>query len=263
MEKVALRKYWLFKHAFCLSLLAFFALSPIGASNVPPYSGTIFIDGGIITSSDSSSFKSITALGRGVRKVWDRRTSGWTSINAYLYKIEWNDGLTTEAQVNPEFDEVSAQFEAEKYGIIVGRIPNCLRQDVKSIWIHKGNKPFGGGNNALLIHTEQSADYEKTGILEETLVHEASHTSLDSQFSSSADWLAAQVSDAHFISTYARDNPIREDVAESFLLWIAYRQNPIRISQKVFDIVKNTIPNRILFFDKQNLNVYPLSLGSK
>ena len=67
-------------------------------------------------------------------------------------------------------------------------------------------QPFGGGNNNLLIHTGQGAQYEASGILEETFVHEAAHTSLDAVHASSAGWIAAQQADPNFISTYARDN---------------------------------------------------------
>src|SRR6056297_1726471 len=92
-----------------------------------PYSGTIFIDPDIITQDDSSAFKSISYIGRGMRTVYDRR-SGWVNINAWLFKITWNDSLTTEAQINPEFGSLDESREqAEKYGIITGRLPHCLR----------------------------------------------------------------------------------------------------------------------------------------
>jgi len=42
-----------------------------------------------------------------------------------------------------------------------------------------GVQPFGGGNNSIPIHTGQTEIYEGDGILEETLVHGSSHTSLD------------------------------------------------------------------------------------
>jgi hypothetical protein len=58
-------------------------------------------------------------------------------------------------------------------------LSTTLRKNIHEVTIHKGNMPFGGGTNGLLIHTERSAEYENDGILEETLIHEASHTSLD------------------------------------------------------------------------------------
>lgn len=245
---------------FMLLLAVLLSLSTALGQVKVAYWGTIFVDSSIIRSSDPSAFKKITPVGRGERRAFDRRTSGWVNINAYLYRIEWADGLETEAQVNPEFGDSLAPLEAEKYAVIVGRIPTCLRKDVRSLWIHQGKKPFGGGNHAILIHTGQSAEYERTGILEETLVHEASHTSLDDQFARNTDWLAAQKADVNFISNYAKDNPIREDVAETFLLWMAVRQVPRRISQKTFDTVQSFIPNRLVFWDKQNLPMAPFVL---
>jgi hypothetical protein len=76
----------------------------------------------------------------------------------------------------------------------------------------------------VLIHTGQAASYTADGFLEEALVHEASHTSLDGDHAAAPGWLAAQDSDPTFISNYARDNPTREDVAESFLPWLAARR---------------------------------------
>jgi hypothetical protein len=100
---------------------------------------------------------------------------------------------------------------------VIGKLPTALRAEVQTVWIHRGTQPFGGGNNNVLIHTGQADLYFADGILEETLVHEASHTSLDTPHASAAGWLAAQAADAEFISTYARDNADREDFAESFL----------------------------------------------
>ena len=157
-----------------------------------PFSGTIFIDPDIITADDSSAYQQVVYSGRGMRTVYDRRLANWVTINAYLFDVSWSDGLSSEAQVNPEFgSHTDAQIEAEKYAWLIGQLPTCLRTDVDAIWIHNGTEPFGGGNNSILIHTGQSTNYENQGILEETLVHEASHTSLDAAHASAPGWLAA------------------------------------------------------------------------
>lgn len=232
---------------------------PSVVDQTPPYWGTIFIEPGIVTSSDLSTFRSSTYAGRGQRTVYDRRTSNWESINAYLFDIVWNDGLTTEAIINPEFgSQEAAAAEAEKYGVIVGQLPHLLRTDVKGLWIHKGVEAFGGGNYSILIHTGQTELYEKDGILEETLIHEATHTSLDARHASAEGWKNAQKQDGNYISTYAKDNPAREDLAESFLLWLAVRHLPDRISETNYNTIIKTIPNRLAYLDKQNFNLKPL-----
>lgn len=226
----------------------------------PPFSGTIFLDPDIITSSDPTSFQSVTSAGRGSRTMFDRRVNNWITVNAYLFDASFDDGLTAEIQVNPEFgSSSSALVEAEKYGSFIGQLPTVLRADVETVWIHKGTQPFGGGNNNILIHTGQSDLYMNDGILEETLVHEASHTSLDATHAEAPGWRTAQAADANFISTYARDNSDREDIAESFLLFLALRFRPDRISQALKESIKQTIPNRISYFDDQDFDMHPVS----
>ena len=226
----------------------------------PPYSGTIFIDPDIITEEDISTFIEAPYTGQGVRTMYDRRVNDWITVTAYLFDATFNDGLTSEIQVNPEFGSSDSAFiEAEKYGIEIGRLPTVLRDDVETVWIHRGTNPFGGGNNNILIHIGQALNYINDGILEETLVHEAAHTSLDANHAASSGWLTAQTIDGEFISTYAQDYPDREDIAESFLPYLAIRYRADRIDQSTFEIITQTIPNRIQYFDDQLFNLYPIT----
>ena len=242
-----------------LLTLSLFLTTATCLAQQPPYSGTIFIDPDIITATDSSAYQSVTYTGQGMRTVYDRRVTNWVTINAYLFDVIWNDGLTSEAQINPEFGSVAAAtVEAEKYAWSIGQLPTCLRVDVDEIWIHLGTEPFGGGNNSILIHTGQSTRYEADGILEETLVHEASHTSLDAAHAASAGWLNAQNLDPTFISTYARDNPTREDIAESFLTWLMVRHRRASISQQDYDAITQAIPNRLTYFDNMPCDLFPM-----
>jgi len=229
----------------------------------PPYGGTIFIDPDIITSADITTFQGAIYSGQGMRRMYDRRVGGFITVNAYLFNATFSDGLTAEIQVNPEFgSSAAAEVVALKYGEVVGRIPTVLRKNVRGLWIHKGNNLFGGGCN-LLIHTGQGDGYEAGGILEEVFIHEASHASLDASHSSAPGWLAAQSSDGSFISRYARDFPVREDIAESFLVYLAVRYRSDRISQANYDIITQTIPTRLAYFDSQAFDIYPLNMNYK
>ena len=134
-----------------------------------------------------------------------------------------------------------------------------MRLDVETVWIHKGNKPFGGGNNNLLIHTGQAADYISAGILEETLVHEAAHTSLDGQHATSHGWLNAQTADNQFVSQYAQDNPTREDIAETFLVYLAARHRNDRIEEEMRQTILESVAHRVAYFEQQGFNLFPLA----
>ena len=217
------------------------------------------MDPDIITASDPTTFQTLTASGRGIRTMFDRRVNAFVQFDAYLFDATFSDGLSAEFQVNPEFgSSETARLEAEKYAVVIGRIPKALRTSVLTVWIHKGVQPFGGGNNNLLIHVGQGDIYIADGILEETFVHEAAHTSLDAAHAASAGWLSAQVTDVNFISSYARDNPAREDVAESVLTWLAVRYRASRIDPAKVAKIQQAIPNRLAYFDALNLVVLPV-----
>jgi len=93
--------------------------------------------------------------------------------------------------------------------------------------IHKGTNLFGGGNRDILIHTGHSEIYYEnwhTGnILEETLIHEGAHTSMDNYVIRTQEWADAVKEDGKYISNYARDHPLRESVAETYVVWFATR----------------------------------------
>ena len=90
------------------------------------------------------------------------------------------------------------------------------------------------------------------------MIHEASHISLDADYAAAPGWQEAQQNDPTFISTYARDNPTREDIAESFLPYVALRYRRDRISDDLTATFEATMPNRIQFFDSIVRDMYPL-----
>ena len=224
-----------------------------------PFSGTAYISPNIITSLDPSSFIGASYTGQANRVMFDRRQNAFVTYNAFLFQATYNDGLSAEIQVNPEFGSAAAASSvALQYGVEIGRLPTGLRSGVETVWIHQGVNDFGGGNRNILIHTGQAAVYQQGGYLEEILFHEATHTSVEPNTANTPGWLAAQIADGQFISTYARDNPTREDVAESLLPYWATRYRSDRISPSLADTITTTIPNRIDYFDSLNLNLTPV-----
>ncbi|MEX2529533.1 MAG: hypothetical protein WD960_02065 [Gemmatimonadota bacterium] len=225
----------------------------------PPFWGTIFISPDILTDDDPTTFEGLTYVGQGSRSMYDRRLADFVTVEAFLFDATFDDGLAAEVQVNPEFeDHEVAQVEAEKYAEAIGRLPTVLREDVETVWIHQGDQLFGGGNNNILIHTEQGEQYIEDGILHETLLHEAVHTSLDAAHANHPTWRAAQEADPTFISDYAEEFPLREDLAESFVPWFAVRYRADRIPQSLYDTIVETIPNRIEYFNSRGFDMYPV-----
>ena len=94
--------------------------------------------------------------------------------------------------------------------------------------------------------------------LDRNRIHEATHTSLDAAHAAAKKWVTAQGADDAFISTYARDYPDREDLAESFLLYMALRHRSDRISETLSNTIARTIPNRIAYLNGLDLEMNPI-----
>ncbi len=230
----------------------------------PPYHGTIFIESQLITAKDPTAFESIAERGHGMRRMFDRRGGGsFKEVDAWLFDVKFKDGLRLEVQVNPEFDRPAAHKLAERFAKVLGQLPHCLRLDAKTMWIHDGKELFGGGNQNYLIHTGMAAEYERNGILEEALMHEGSHTSLDGRYAESKGWKKAQQLDGGYISDYASDNPRREDVAESFVPYLAVRYREDRIRPENAAKIRATIKHRMEFFDAQKLDLRPFAITTR
>jgi hypothetical protein len=105
--------------------------------------------------------------------------------------------------------------------------------------------------------------YVADGVLESALVHEASHTSLDGDHALAPEWLAAAAADPVAISNYARDNPHREDIAESVGPFLAVTFCANVVAKETVDVVRRAIPNRIAYLARHaGLTMEPLAKGS-
>ena len=227
-------------------------------TDTPPQWGTVWFSSDILTDADPSAFVGLISKGQGERVMYDRRTASFETFNAHLFDATFGTDTVVEIQVNPEFSADEAEAESLFYAGYIGKMPGFLFADLDTVWIHRGLEGFGGGNNNLLIHTEQGQEYLSDGVLEEVFIHEGAHTSLDAYHGATLEWEAAQVADGQFISNYAADYPQREDVAESLGPYLAYRYRPERISTDLLEQVASIIPNRTLYFDCLNLSLDPL-----
>ena len=240
-------------------LLGLACATPQLVPREPPYRGTAFIDPDLIVASDPSALRSLDYAGLDTRRMFDRRAEAFVPTDAFLFNAAFEGETTVEVQVNVEFgDAATAKRHAAFYARAIGQLPAGLRTRVETVWIHRGDMPFGGGNDNILIHTGKAAEYLRDGVLEEILMHEAAHTSLDPVHAAADGWLAAQAADGGFISDYARDHPRREDVAESFGPFFAVRHRPERISRDMAETIEATMPNRIEFFDRLELDMHPV-----
>jgi len=89
-------------------------------------------------------------------------------------------------------------------------------------------------------------------------VHEGAHSSLDAYHANDPDWLLAQRLDCNFISDYAKEYPLREDIAETYLTYLAVRYRSDRISSELKMKIESAIPNRIKYFDDKKFEMHPI-----
>lgn len=223
----------------------------------PPFGGTVWFDEDIITDDDPSSFKGLVYQGTGTRTMFDRRTNSFNSEEPHLFDATFGSDIVVEIQVNPEFSRQEAEVQALKYAPVIGQLPAFLFRDLETVWIHRGLQPFGGGNNNLLIHTEQGDAYIADGVLAETFVHEGTHTSIDSYHATAPLWQAAQDADGVAISGYARDFPQREDLAETMAPYLAARFRPERLDPDALQTLESALSNRFKYLDCLELSMAP------
>ena len=228
-----------------------FALDHTGT---PPFGGTVWITPNILNPSDPTSLRSVTYAGRETRDFWDGQR--WTTINAYLFDVQYA-GRQLEFQVHPEFgSRAAARQEVDTYAPALGRLPAVFLSRAREVEIGASND-FAGAAGIFHIHTGDGKDLINNGFLEEVLIHEGGHVSLDLAHENSAGWRAAQEADGVFISDYARDFPDREDIAESILPYFAVRYKPERLSEAERAAFLTTIPNRLIYFDEQGFDMSP------
>ncbi|MCY4511527.1 MAG: hypothetical protein OXG35_31870, partial [Acidobacteria bacterium] len=202
------------------------------AAAAQPFQGTVFISPNVLTAEDPSSLAGVEYTGRGQRRIFDYRVMDWITVDAYLFEARIG-GHPIEFQVNPEFEsEDAARAQVDVYAPPLGRLPAVLLSRLQSVHVNAGTpghpdgvRPWArprnvfGGNyvdRSITVHTGRGQEYLRDGFLEEVLFHEGAHVSLQNH-EEEPGWLAAQAADPEFISDYARDNPDREDVAESIL----------------------------------------------
>ena len=122
----------------------------------------------------------------------------------------FSDGSEIEVQVNDEFENnTNAESVALSYLEVIGKLPKLFRKDVETVWIHKGNEDFGGGNNNLLIHRSRFRISKGWFFRRSFFTRGSSHIP-DSNHSTSKAWINAQLADnGNFISHYAKKYPKR------------------------------------------------------
>ena len=216
----------------------------------------------ILTKNDPTTLKTLTFLSKQKLLAFDGRSESSRRANFFLFNAVFEKGNAISIRVNSEFKtKDKAEEQALKYGRMAGQLPNFLRTSVQNITIHRGQPTWRAGLDTynIIIHTNRygtSASRTPRKCVEEVMLHESSHISLDRALGSV--WKKLIKADGKFISSYAKKYPDREDIAETVLWWVAVRCKTDRISKKNYKKILKYIPNRLRYLDEQDYDLYPL-----
>ena len=234
-----------------------FALEHTGT---PPFEDAPWVTPDILGPSDPSSLRSVTYAGRGMRWVWDDRPEDFVTINAYLFDVQFAEQVV-EFVMNPEFgSREAARPHVDTFTPAMGRLPNLLLSGLRAVWVNAVLYGFAANSTygSLSLGTDEATrDAVSGGFLEEILLHEGAHVSLEMAHQHSSGWRAAQEADGTSISNYAHAHPDSEDLAESFVAYFAVKYRPEKLSAAERWAIVTAIPNRLAYLDEQGFDMSP------
>lgn len=215
--------------------------------------GTVFVNPNHLLSTDPTSFVALSYVGVAPRTTFDRRIGAWQETDVHVLNASFSDSTTVEVRVNLEFSSSNDAIDQALYYMeSIGRASTDIRAGLDTITIHGGDYGYGGGSRDLLIHTGRTDSFVALGVLEEAIIHELAHITIDHieiNIEPEAAYIAAQTADGTFPSPYAEEFPLREDRAESFSLYYVLRKYPDRLTDAERQVILEGMPNRIDYFD--------------
>lgn len=236
---------------FVALLAVFLICGPSHSGNAPPFSSMADTVFDVIRTEDASAFLCLSDEGRGQRQMWDKRADAEFTHDAYLFRAYFADSAPITFVVNPEFESTdAARAEVLRYTHGLGQLPAVLREGINQFGIHKGREGFHAGFGKVFMYQDQATLRIEENKLEESLMHEAVHASLDRRWRLAPEWLKAQVTDGKFLTRYGEDNPQREDLADTMVFAWGVLRHPGRIPPVDTDEILSQVPARLAVIDK-------------
>lgn len=204
-----------------------------------------------ITESDTDAFIDMEFLGQEDKEMPDSTNDELFDTDTYIFKVNFSNGNYTEIWAHSSFGSLDAAQEyAEKLTSRLGKLPEFMRNELSHVVLHNGNAgAFAESEANFFVVYSQNIDVRiSNNDLEETIFHESIHATLDALYLESNAWLEAQQNDDAFITQYAKDNAIKEDMAETALFAYTMIKYPGRLSAEIETWIHTHIPHRYAFF---------------
>ena len=230
----------------------------------PPFGGTMWDLPDLIKSSDYTIYSTSSYQGIETRLFYDKSIPDFINYPAHVYKVNFGDNLSIDFEIYTEFTLEEAGNIEQKYAPLIGQLGKDLRRNIKSFEFLKGEEVASAQRTDdlnyanITFHTDWLTLVETTfsgDRTEELLIHESAHLSIDPYVYGQQGWTNAVNLDGNYLSTYAKDNPNSEDIAETFQAYIAVKYFPDRISNSLRDTILSVCLNRFKYFDSLNLDL--------
>ncbi|MEY8827597.1 hypothetical protein AB9K34_04135 [Sedimentitalea sp. XS_ASV28] len=216
-----------------------------------PYDATADTVFDIIRDSDPSTFLCLAYEGRTIRQMWDKRLDDESDLEVFHFTAHFSDMPAIDIILNPEFETPeAARREAQKYTRRLGQVPLVFRHGIRQLGIHAGDRGFHAGTGKVFVYAQMAERRIAENHLQESLLHEGVHATLDAEYRLSPEWIAAQQSDGRFLTRYAAHRPDREDLAETALFAYSLLRHPGRIPPADSAVIARTTPARIAVIER-------------
>ncbi len=204
-----------------------------------------------ITGQDPAAAFCLRFDGRTRAEMPDKRNDTLFADDVRMFSAIYSDDTTVGLWVHPDIatDEEEAALVAP-VAEAVAKLPTAMRSLLNHVVVHAGDETAFSEDvgRFFVLYSENIRSRISTNDLQETVFHESVHATIDVPHADSADWLAAQAADGAYVTTYAAENPMDEDLAESALFAWAMVKHPGRLPPEVETAVTTLIPNRLAYF---------------
>ena len=173
--------------------------------------------------------------------------------NVSVYEARYSDGTNVGVWLHPDLVSKVKHHEDYIYKVAdaIALLPSKMRDPLDHSILHYGPNlkyvAFASREWKGMAIYHNYFDYmERRGDgIEETVFHEAVHAILDNRWRKTKEWKDAQEADGRFLTRYAKENPLEEDLATSFVFVYNLIEHPEDVPKWMSQKIQETIPHRI------------------
>ena len=216
-----------------------------------PFGGTVHTLPEMITADDPSTLTAVTFLGEVENEIWDHKVEEEFLVDAWAFRADFTHQTSVIFHANMSYGDFDiAEYHVKILAHIMGQMPRVCRSRTDEIDVNPTGDDWSASPGEMTIDMGALDQEALDGTLEESMMHECVHTSLDEDFEDDRAWHKAQRADRVFISDYAEENPASEDLAETITLYWGLLFHPERFDDELTETIRDTVPNRLKYLER-------------